>query len=63
MSSSPTGVKGLIDIEVKMLNRVFGVICLEENRTKENVRNYEKTASSLIRLLNQSVEEIKQCIC
>lgn len=57
---SPTGTKGLIDIEKRTLDRLFEDLCLAENRTHESVERFVGVADSLIRLLRMAKEEVRK---
>ena len=50
------GTKGLIDIEKQNLDNMYAVICLEENRSFENVAQCQRSISTMLTLLNSFSE-------
>lgn len=56
---NPAATKALIDIEKRTFDQSFETVCLEENRSQENIDQYNKTVDALIRLLRQSKEEVR----
>jgi len=57
-----SGLKGLIDIEKHNLDQSFGTLCLEENRTEENIKICQDTidkTKNLLSLLFADLAHIK----
>lgn len=56
---TPASTKALIDIEKRTFDQAFEKICLEENRTKDNIEEFNQTAGALIRLLKVAKEAVR----